>query len=312
MELYTCTTHAKSIGPNESSTPKCGYRYFRRNRNENYSSNLFWGTRCKKKLSQYRDPRCKNSKETIEKSLQGHYREEILFSLKQALQSYDHYQDQIEACNKEIQGIANKFEDKSNGGAIQSKKETKKNNLGFNAQEQFFRMLGVNLAEIPGINSATILIIVSEIGTNVDKWRSAKAFSSWLGLCPGTKISGGKRLGGRTKNSKNRVAEALRMAASTLSRNQTALGAFLRRMKARLGPAKAITTTANKMAKMLYLMIKHKKGFQESGADYYEKVNKEQTMKRLRRFADRMGFDLSPKSTFKDQLSNSKELKNLC
>jgi len=173
-------------------------------------------------------------------------------------------------------------------------------------------MLGVNLAEIPGINSTTILTIISEIGTCVDKWRSPKAFSSWLGLCPGTKISGGKRLGGRTKISKNRIAEALRMAASTLGKSQTALGAFLRRMKARLGPAKAITATANKMAKVLYKMIKGKMGFCEHGPDYYDQANKERTMKRLRQFADRMGFDLSPKKTFEDLFPNQQEAKNLC
>jgi len=270
------------------------------------------GERDSKKLAQYRDHRCKNSEKTIAKSLQGHYREEILFSLKQALQSYDHYQSQLQACNKEIEEITKNFEDKSGGEKILPKKENKKNGLGFNAQEQFFRMLGVNLAEIPGINSTTILTIISEIGTCVDKWRSPKAFSSWLGLCPGTKISGGKRLGGRTKISKNRIAEALRMAASTLGKSQTALGAFLRRMKARLGPAKAITATANKMAKVLYKMIKGKMGFCEHGPDYYDQANKERTMKRLRQFADRMGFDLSPKKTFEDLFPNQQEAKNLC
>jgi transposase len=270
------------------------------------------GEREAKKLAQYRDCRCKNSEDMIAKSLQGHYREEILFSLRQALQSYDHYQNQLQACNKEIEEITKKFGDKSDGDKIIPKKENKKNGLGFNAQEQFFRMLGVNLATIPGINSTTILTIISEIGTCVDKWRSPKAFSSWLGLCPGTKISGGKRLGGKTKISKNRVAEALRMAASTLSKSQTALGAFLRRMKSRLGPAKAITATANKMAKMLYMMIKGRVKFQEPGPDYYEHTNKERTMKRLRKFADRMGFDLSPKKPFENLFSNQQKVRNLC
>jgi len=272
------------------------------------------GERDSKKLAQYRDYRCKNPEETIAKSLEGHYREEILFSLKQALQSYDHYQSQLEACDKEIEQISKQFEDKSGGKKLVKvvKKEPKRNGVGFDTQERFFRMLGVNLSEIPGISSTTILTVISEIGTCVDKWRSPKAFSSWLGLCPGTKISGGKRLGGKTKKSKNRAAEVLRMAASTLSKSQTALGAFLRRMKARLGPAKAITATANKMAKMLYIMIKGKKNFKESGADYYEQVNKDRTMKRLRKFADRMGFDLSPKQGFEDLFPNQQEASNLC
>ena len=183
----------------------------------------------------------------------------------------------------------------------------------YQMQQQFFRMLGVNLSEIPGISSLTILTLVSEIGISVDKWRSAKAFSSWLGLCPGTKISGGKRLGGRTKPSKNRLSQALRMAASTLSKSQTALGAFFRKMRSRLGPAKAITATANKMAKMIYNMIKNKWSFEERGADYYEKMNKEKAMKRLQKFADRMGFNLEPKKTFGDLFPpNKQNVKNLC
>ena len=175
-----------------------------------------------------------------------------------------------------------------------------------------FRILGVHLGEIPGISGGTILTVISEIGIHLDKWPTAKAFSSWLGLCPGTKISGGKRLGGKTKCMKNRAAEALRMAANTLSRSSTALGAFLRRMKARLGPAKAITATAHKLAKILYIMIKHKMSYKESGADYYEKANKERVMKRLRKTADRLGFDLSPKKTLQDLFPNQQEVNGLC
>lgn len=265
-----------------------------------------------RKLAQYRDPRCKNSEETIAKSLQGHYRLEILFSLKQALESYDHYQAQLQACNQEIEAMTRKFDDKSNGEKIEPKKEAKKNSLGFDAQQQLFRALGVNLAEIPGINATTILTVISEIGTTLDKWPTVKAFTSWLGLCPGTKISGGKRLGGKKKKTKNRASEALRMAASTLSKSETALGSFLRRMKARLGPAKAITATAHKMAKILYHMIRGKVGYKESGAGYYEQANKERIMKRLRKTADRFGFDLSPKKKLEDLFSNQQKMNALC
>lgn len=269
------------------------------------------GERDPKKLARYRDSRCKNSEETIAKSLYGHYRDEILFSLKQALESYDHYQTQLVTCNQEIEEMTKKFHDQGGGKKVEPKKEGKKNSLGFNAQEQFFRMLGVNLAEVPGINSTTILMIISEIGTSVDKWRSPKAFASWLGLCPGTKISGGKRLGGKTKCSKNRIAEALRMAASALSKSKTSLGGFLRRMKARLGPAKAITATAHKMAKILYLMIKGKTSYKESGENYYNKAHKDLAMKRLIRFADQMGFNISPKKTFEDLFPKAQEASDL-
>lgn len=270
------------------------------------------GERDPNKLAEYRDCRCRSSEETIAKSLHGHFREEILFSLKQALESYDHYQKQLQACNKEIEEITQKFDDKSDGKKIETKKTGKKNNIGFDAQQEFYRMLGVNLAEIPGINITTILTIISEIGVSLDKWPTAKAFTSWLGLCPGTKISGGKNLGGQTKRSKNRVAEALRIAANALNKSNTFLGAFLRKMKARVGPAKAITATAHKLAKILYNMIKKRSNYKESGVDYYEKANKDQTIKRLRKLAERMGFDLSPKKTFEDLFCNEQEIKNLC
>ena len=245
------------------------------------------------KLAAHRHRRCENSEETIAKSLHGHYKKEILFSLKQALSSYDHYQKQIAECNEEIKKITECFEDKSNGQSLpKHKRETHKMPIGFDAQTQFFKMLGVNLTEIPGINSLTVMTFISEVGTSVDKWSNAKAFASWLGLCPGTKISGGKRLSSKSKPCANRLAEALRMAASTLSKSQTSLGAFLRRLKARLGPAKAVTAVAHKMAVIIYNMIKNKTGYREAGLDYYDKLHKDRAVKNLRRFAARLGFDI--------------------
>jgi transposase len=157
-----------------------------------------------------------------------------------------------------------------------------------------FKMLGVNLTEIPGINTLTIMAFVSEVGTSVDRWANSKAFASWLGLCPGTKISGGKRLSSKSKPCANRLAEALRIAASTLSKSQTAFGAFLRRLKSRLGPSKAITAVAHKLAVIIYNMIKNKANYKEAGADYHDKLHKERAVKNLRRFAERLGYAVMP------------------
>jgi transposase len=253
------------------------------------------GERNPKVLSKLRDARCKNSEQTIEKSLHGHYREEILFSLKQALASYDHYQKQIEECNREIEAITKNFGDKSGGQTISKKREKKKNHIGFDAQDRLMKMVGVNLTQIPGINGTIAMTLIAEIGTNVDKWKNAKAFACWLGLCPGTKISGGKRLSGKTTSCKNRAAEALRMAASTLHRNQSALGAFLRRLKARLGPAKAITAVAHKLAVIIYNMMKEKKNYNEMGAGYYDELHKARAVKNLEKFAKRLGFEITLK-----------------
>jgi transposase len=255
------------------------------------------GERDPKKLATFRDGRCKNNVETIEKSLHGHYRAEILFSLKQALASYDHYQEQIKECHREIEKKTSHFNDKSKGQKIEKKREAKKNNIGFDAQERLTRMLGVNLTEIPGINALTALTVVSEIGLSVDKWKNSKAFASWLGLCPGTKISGGKRLGSKTKPCKNRAVESLRIAASSLYRSQTGLGAFLRRMKARLGPAKAITAGAHKLAVIIYTMIREKKNYNDLGASYYDQLHKDRAVQNLKRFANRLGFEIAPKES---------------
>ena len=153
-------------------------------------------------------------------------------------------------------------------------------------------MLGVDLTTIPGIDVNTALKLISEIGTDISRWPTPKHFCSWLGACPGTKISGGKRLSGRTKPCKNKAAICLRMAASTLHRSQTAFGAFLRKSKSRHGPVHAITAMTHKMARTIYRMMETKKEYQELGANYYDNLHKERTLKYLRKRASLLGFSL--------------------
>ena len=145
---------------------------------------------------------------------------------------------------------------------------------------------------MPGIDQVTALKFLAEIGGNVDAWMSSKNFSSWMGLCPGNKTSGGKNLSGKTKRCANKCANLLRMAANGLWNAKCYLGAFLRRMKGRLGGAKAITATAHKMAVILYTMIKERKSYVELGEEYYEKVYRERRLKGLERQAHDMGFTL--------------------
>lgn len=255
------------------------------------------GERDPKKLAAYRDPRCKNSKETIEKSLKGHYKSEVLFCLQQSLDSFDHYQKQIDNCNREIEILMKDFDDQSDGQSLSGRKrEAKKNNIGFDCQGALWKMLGINLMEIPGINTKTALTIVSEVGPCVDKWKTSKHFASWLGLCPNNRVSGGKRLSGKTRTTSNRIGYALRMAAMTLERSSTALGAFYRRMKARLGAPKAITAAAHKLAVLIYNLIKTKSTYQERGPLYFEKAYRERTERRLKRLAEQLGYELIPKN----------------
>jgi transposase len=151
-----------------------------------------------------------------------------------------------------------------------------------------------DLTTIPGIDANTAMKILSEIGTDTSQWPNAKAFASWLGLCPGNKISGGQVLSSKTKPSDNRAAQALRMAAASLYRSKTAIGAFFRRMRSRLGAPKAITAAAHKLARILYRMLTNGENYLELGENYYEQQYQARVMANLTKRAEEFGFILVP------------------
>jgi len=148
------------------------------------------------------------------------------------------------------------------------------------------------LTTIPGIDVSTALKIISEIGTDITRWPTVKHFCAWLGLCPGTRISGGRRLNSYTSHSTNRAAITLRMAASSLYKNASVFGAHLRRMKARMGPVEATTATAHKMARTIYYMMLRKEDFRDSGGDFYDKLSEKKTLKFLKKRAESLGYIL--------------------
>lgn len=252
------------------------------------------GERDPKLLATYRDKRCKNSVETIEKALTGNYRNEHVFTLSQALELYDIYQKKIAACDDEIEKQLSQFENRSDLTTEElenhSTKKKSKNEPSFNLTGHLISMTGVDLTAIPGVGAFSALKILSETGLDMSRWKSGKQFASWLGLCPGNKVSGGKILAGKTKRTANYAASALRMAASTLHRSDSALGAFLRRMKFRLGAPKAITATAHKLALIIYNMLKSGVEYIESGQDYYEKQHRERLIKSLKIKAETLGL----------------------
>ncbi len=257
------------------------------------------GERDPKLLATYRDRRCKNTLETIEKSLTGHYRDEHVFVLKQALELYDTYQKQLDICDIEIEKQLSQFEHreeiaKEDLAPRSLKRRTKDKNAPlFNLKAYLIGITGVDLTAIPGIEAYSALKIIAEIGLDMNQWKSSKQFASWLGLCPGSKISGGKRLSGKSKRTANYAASALRIAASTLHRSDSALGAFLRRLKSRLGAPKAITATAHKLAVIIYNMLKNGVEYIETGQDYYEKQYRERIVKNLTIRAKELGFMLT-------------------
>jgi hypothetical protein len=183
----------------------------------------------------------------------------------------------------------------SQGAALQGKKRQQKpakNQPSHEFQAHLRAICGVDLTAVMGLNILSVMTLISEIGTDMSRWRNAKAFCSWLGLCPGSKISGGKVLSSRTRRVVSRAATILRIAASTLGRSDCCLGHFYRRKKAHLGPAKAITATARKLACIVYLMLKHKQEYREPDPVAYQAKIQRNRLAHLKKQAALLGFEL--------------------
>ncbi len=164
----------------------------------------------------------------------------------------------------------------------------------FDLRTQLFQMCGVDLTRIDGIDVTTALVVVSEVGADMGKFPSDKHFASWLGLCPGTKITGGKVMSGKTKRCANRAAQALRLAAAALRSSQSALGAYYRRMCARMDKPKAVTAAAHKLARLIYAMLTHGQEYTDRGQDYFEERYRQRVLHNLAQKAKAMGMQLVP------------------
>ena len=163
---------------------------------------------------------------------------------------------------------------------------------GQDMRQVLYRKFGSDLTAIEGIGVTTALVVLTEVGPDLNAFKTEKHFCSWLGLCPDKRISGGKVLSSRTRKVINRVSEALRMAAVTLERSQSALGGYYRRMKGRLGAAEAITATAHKLARLIYRLIKHGEAYVRQGLEAYEIQFRERRLHNLRKAARHFGFNL--------------------
>lgn len=253
------------------------------------------GERNPKTLAALRHKQCKRSEEDIEKSLTGSYRNEHLFALKQALELYDIYKQKIIECDHTIEAELVKYKSRSNNKVNIKKKKSNsncKNKLTFDATSHIVNICGVDLAQVPGLEATSALNFLSEIGNDITQWKTAKHFASWLCLCPGNKISGGKVLSGRTIKSTNIAAQTLRLAARTLHGSKSSLGAFYRRMRTKLGAPKAITAAAHKLAVIIYNMIKNQTEYEDLGQDYYENKYRTRVLNNLSRRAKDLGFTL--------------------
>jgi transposase len=261
------------------------------------------GERDPQTLAQYRDYRIKSSPDTIAKALEGDYRPEHVFTLTQSLELYDFTQQHIAACAQAIERVLGTFEslvdlaDHPLPPPTTSHRQPQRNEPAFDLRSHLYRITGVDLTQVPGLQAMTIHIVLAEVGLNMHKWPTDKHFASWLGLCPDHQISGGKVLSTGSRRVQNRASRALRMAAQSLRNSPSYLGAFFRRMRSKLGPAKATTATAHKLAKIIYHMLKEQTPYQERGAEYALQKDQERKIRQLRKQAKHLGFALVPQTS---------------
>ncbi len=261
---------------------------------------LLAGERDPRVLASNRNKQCHNDRATIAKSLVGNYREEHLFALRQAVDLYEIYQTKIGDCDEAIVKQLSAQPDVKDEPPPPGQKLTPARDRqrgGVNVRDLLFKKSGVDLFAIPGLGADTLLVLTSEVGFDLSPWKTVKHFSSWLSLCPGTKISGGKVLSRKVKRNPNRAAQAFRMAAATLARSQSALGAFYRRVKSRTGGKQAITATAHKIARIYYALLTQGTTYVEMGQKAYEQKYQERRLKHLTTQAKSLGFQLVPSTT---------------
>ncbi|HEV2354457.1 MAG TPA: IS110 family transposase [Puia sp.] len=252
------------------------------------------GERDARKLSKLRNAMVKSDEETLVKALTGHWREEHLFALKQAVEMYDIYQGKVAECDREIERYMKTLgspegpeKGPSPGGA-----KRRKNEPHFDLKGELQRMTGVDLTRINGISALTAQTVITEQGFDMSRFPTEKHFTSHLGLCPNNQVTGGRVKRTRSRRVTSRAALALRVAAQSLHRSKTALGAYLRRMKAKLGMPKAITATARRLAVLIYRMLKYGQDYVDVGQVRYQEIYQMHVAENLKRQAKRLGYTL--------------------
>lgn len=259
------------------------------------------GERSPVRLAALCNQRVRSDQETVIKSLVGNYRSEHLFTLKQSLTAYKHYQELIADCDREIERLMRLLNGKIDPPPSSPATPTdprfqkrSKNQFRFDMASELTRVFGVDLTTIPGISGLTAHTLLAEIGPDLSRFANVAAFASWLALCPANKKSGGKVLSSKTRQTNSRASHALRIAAQTLARSKSHLGNFYRRMRARLGGPQAITATAHKLARIVYHLITTGQHYDETVFVREDQKQAQRQEKRLRKQAKSLGFQLIP------------------
>jgi transposase len=257
------------------------------------------GERDPQKLAELSHPRIEASREEVAKSLEGNWRPELVFVLRQEVEMYDTYQWRITECDQQLQkhlaSFANTVLPQSPEAEPSGKKKAKptKNAPRFNLSSELQRITGVDLTRIDGIDVMVAQTLLSEVGLDMSRWNTEAHFSSWLGLCPDNRISGDKLLGKGTRHVVNRAATALRLAARNLIRSRSYLGAQYRRLRTKLGAPKAITAMAHRLARLVYRMLKYGQRYVDKGTEYYENRYRQQQIHLLQKKAAKLGLQIT-------------------
>ena len=253
------------------------------------------GERDPQTLARLRDDRCAKNEAAITDDLTGKWTDHHLFVLRHAVERWDDLQRLIRECSERLEAHAAVFAKKADRAEVPKPRRiehVRKNVLTFNARELFYEVLGQDLTQIDGVSVGTISTFIAEIGTNVNAYDHVKNFTSWLRACPGSNTSGGKNRSGKNRQTTNRFWTALRIAAQTLARSKSALGAYYRRMRGRLGPEKAINAAAHKIARMIYFTLKYQRPYIDPGPDHYLDRNRERILKGMEKRARQLGYEL--------------------
>lgn len=248
------------------------------------------GVRDSQELANFHHPQMKQTKETLAKALQGNWKEEYLFALKQSLNMYDFLKTQMGECEVQIERNLDQMNGGDGNSSLKKKGTVRQNDLSFNAKTYFNKIAGVDLCAIDGLDERTILTILSETGPDLTKWPTAQQFTCWLGLSPSPKKTGDKVIGQARRTVAGRAAQAFRSAAVALHHSKSYLGAFYRKMALRKNTLIAIKATARKVAVVFWnMMIKHSEYKSQTAIDFEDKFKKLQ-QKRLEKQAEKLGF----------------------
>ena len=253
------------------------------------------GERDRYKLADLAHPRIQASQEEIARSLEGNWRKELLFLLRQERNLYEIYQRQMKECDQELAAHLKTLDDRAEPGCPLPPPPANKRPGGnapshFDLRSELYRISGTDLTRIDGINVMTAQTILAEVGVDMSRFPTEAHFASFLGLCPDNQITGGKVFRHRTRHVENRAATALRMAATSLWRSKTYLGAKFRHWRMRLGAPKAITAMAHMLARLVYRMLKYGEAYVDKGMNYYEEKYRENEIRRIQKKAKELGL----------------------